>query len=106
MFHHANVIKCLSLRTWTSHICSGVLLDHQGDVRYVAHDTARRGGATDEPLMAVLVHSGVPLGIKLSDEEDCSAQSLPHILYQLTKLTTAIPWSMASRRIFISVFPQ
>jgi len=41
-----------------------------GDVRYVAHDTARRGGASDEPMMAVLVHSGVPLGMKLGDEED------------------------------------
>ena len=41
----------------------------KGDVRYVAHDSARRG-ATDEPLMAVLVHSGVPLGIKLADEEE------------------------------------
>ena len=40
------------------------------DVRYVAHDTARRGGASDEPMMAVLVHSGVPLGMKLGDEED------------------------------------
>ena len=67
-------------------VISGVFLDDQGDVRYVAHDTARRGGATDEPLMAVLVHSGVPLGIKLSDEEDCSAQSLPYILYQFDQI--------------------
>jgi len=47
----------------------------KGDVRYVAHDTARRGGASEEPLMAVLVHSGVPLGMKLNDEEELNDQN-------------------------------
>ena len=45
-------------------------------MRYIAHDTARRGGASEEPLMAVLVHSGVPLGMKLNDEEELSDKSL------------------------------
>ena len=44
-------------------------------MRYVAHDTARRGGASEEPLMAVLVHSGVPLGMKLNDEEELNDQN-------------------------------
>ena len=37
-------------------------------MRYVSHDSARRG-ASGETLMSVLVHSGVPLGIELNDEE-------------------------------------
>ena len=40
----------------------------KGDVRYVAHDTGRR--SAEEPFMSVMVHSGVPFGMKLIDEED------------------------------------
>ena len=41
----------------------------KGDVRYVAHDSAKRH-STHETMISVLVHSGVPLGIELKDEED------------------------------------
>ena len=41
----------------------------KGDVRYVAHDSARRH-STHETMISILVHSGVPLGIELQDEED------------------------------------
>ena len=61
--------------SWTCHYFD------KGDVRYVAHDTARRG-AKDEPFMAVLVHSGVPLGMKLADEEErCGCLLLSFLLF-------------------------
>ena len=41
----------------------------KGDVRYVAHDSAKRH-STHETMISVLVHSGVPLGIELQDEEE------------------------------------
>jgi len=39
-----------------------------GHVRYVSHDTAKRGAV--EPSASIVVHSGVPLGMELVDEEE------------------------------------
>jgi len=67
----------------------------KGDVRYVAHDTARRGGASEEPLMAVLVHSGVPLGMKLNDEEDPFPTAAARMQSELEEKLPELPWATA-----------
>lgn len=74
--------------SWTCHYFD------KGDVRYVAHDTARRG-AKDEPFMAVLVHSGVPLGMKLADEEDPFPTAAARMQSELEQKLPELPWAAA-----------
>lgn len=75
--------------TWTAKY-----LD-KGDVRYVAHDSGKRM-AHEESLISVLVHSSVPLGIELQDEEAPFERARERILTALEGQLPDIPWRSAS----------
>mmetsp|Transcript_39662 Transcript_39662/g.88903 ORF Transcript_39662/g.88903 Transcript_39662/m.88903 type:complete len:390 (-) Transcript_39662:186-1355(-) len=66
----------------------------KGDVRYVAHDSARRH-STDEAMISVLVHSGVPLGIELQEEEDPFPTAAARLLRDLEAKLPELPWAGA-----------
>jgi len=75
---------------WTAHYFE------QGDVRYVAHDSGKRGAASEESMVSVLVHSGVPLGMELKDQEAPFEGAAARMLADLEKKLPDIPWSQAS----------
>jgi len=67
----------------------------EGDVRYVAHDTGKRG-AKEEPWTSVVVHSAVPLGIQLADEQEPFPAAAERMVADLEKKLPEIPWREAS----------
>lgn len=73
---------------WAAHYYS------DGDVRYIAHDSAKRN-ANDEPYLSVLVHSGVPLGIELSDEAEPFSRADSRIRADIKQKLPDIPWESA-----------
>lgn len=66
-----------------------------GHVRYVSHDTAKRR-AVDEPAASIVVHSGVPLGIELIDEEDPFATAGARLVEELLVKLPEVPWKSAA----------
>ncbi|CAE7753219.1 metG [Symbiodinium sp. CCMP2592] len=66
----------------------------KGDVRYVAHDSAKRH-STHETMISVLVHSGVPLGIELQDEEDPFPTAAARLQRDLEAKLPELPWAGA-----------
>lgn len=67
----------------------------KGDVRYVGNDSSRRG-ATDEASTSIVVHSGVPLGIELGDEQDPFPTAAGRLQADLEQKMPEIPWKEAS----------
>eukprot|EP00931_Biecheleriopsis_adriatica_P074898 TRINITY_DN48874_c0_g1_i1.p1 TRINITY_DN48874_c0_g1~~TRINITY_DN48874_c0_g1_i1.p1 ORF type:complete len:391 (-),score=78.65 TRINITY_DN48874_c0_g1_i1:68-1240(-) len=65
-----------------------------GDVRYVAHDSAKRG-ASGESSMSVVVHSGVPLGIEFLEEEEPFAEAAARMRKDLEAKLPELPWASA-----------
>lgn len=66
-----------------------------GAVRYAAHDTGRRG-ATGEQYTSILVHSGVPLGIELLDEEEPFVRAAERMAQDLATKLPEVPWAQAA----------
>jgi predicted NAD/FAD-dependent oxidoreductase len=66
----------------------------EGDVRYVSHDTGKRGAA-DERLTSVVVHSAVPLGIELGDEEEPFPRAAERLQTDLKRKLPEMPWDEA-----------
>lgn len=76
--------------SWTAHYFD------QGDVRYVAHDTGKRGASEEEPMVSVLVHSGVPLGIEFKDEASPFPGALDRLQADLAQKLPEVPWDKAA----------
>jgi len=66
----------------------------KGDVRYLAHDTGKRG-ADDESMVSVLVHSGVPLGMEFADEASPFESAAARLQADLTEKMPEVPWEKA-----------
>lgn len=75
---------------WTAHYFD------KGDVRYVAHDSGKRGAGGDETMVSVLVHSGVPLGIELKAEEQPFSGAATRLQVDLEEKLPEIPWREAA----------
>lgn len=69
-----------------------------GDVRYVTHDSAKRG-ATGEPFSSVVVHGSVPLGLELIAEEEPFCTAAKRLGDDLAGKLPEIPWASASSKV-------
>merc|ERR1740121_206610 len=74
---------------WTAHYFT------EGDVRYVAHDTGKRG-ATEESVISILVHSDRLLGEEFQDEASPFETATKRITSDLAKKMPEVPWERAA----------
>ncbi|CAE8696024.1 unnamed protein product [Polarella glacialis] len=66
-----------------------------GDVRYVCHDSSKRG-ATGESMSSIVVHSGVPLGVELLEEEEPFTEAWARMRKDLATKMPEVDWASAS----------
>jgi len=74
---------------WTAHYFD------KGDVRYVSHDSGKRG-ASEESMVSIVVHSGVPLGIELQDDTAPYDAAAARLRTDLEQKLPEIPWAKAA----------